>query len=301
MDSILRKNSLSSSTNLPFREVGGSTITFIGAGKVGTSLGIYFKEAGLDVRGYFSKSSESAEKASLLTDSMAYTDLKCLINESEIIWITTPDDAIESIARQISLLEINGQITFVHASGLLTSDVLDCLKKKGHRVCSAHPLLSFSDLPKAVQALKRTCFFIEGDEDDLTEIKTIFEKTSNIHHTINKKDKPAYHAGAVVLSNYLVTLVHASNQLFQLAGINTSEIGNATNNLLESVLENLKNKTPKDALTGPIKRGDAETIKKHLEVLEQNLPELTELYKVMGKETMRMIDMPSKSSMGDFW
>lgn len=261
---------------------------FIGAGKVGTSLGIYFKEAGLDILGYFSKSIESAEKASSLTGSTAYSDLESLINDSDIIWITTPDDAVEVVAEQISQLNIENKKTFVHASGLLTSDALDSLRKKGHHVCSAHPLLAFNEVLKAVQALKKTHFFIEGEENDLIEIEKIFEKTGNTFHQINKKDKSAYHAGATVLSNYLVTLVHASNQLFELAGINEHELSHATGVLLESVLENLHNKTPKDALTGPIKRGDAETVRKHLEVLEQNLPKLTELYKVLGKETMRM-------------
>ncbi len=289
MNSETKKTNLSNPFSSPFRGLGGSTMAFIGAGKVGTSLGIYFKEAGLNIQGYFSKSIESAEKASSLTGSTTYSDLESLINDSKIIWITTPDDAVEVVAEQISQLSIENKKTFVHASGLLTSDVLDCLRKKGHHVCSAHPLLAFNEVPKAVQALKKTHFFIEGEANDLIDIEKIFEKTGNTFHQINKNDKSAYHAGATILSNYLVTLVHASNQLFELAGINEHELSHATSVLLESVLENLQSKTPKDALTGPIKRGDAETIKNHLEVLEQNLPELTELYKVLGNETMNMI------------
>ena len=218
---------------------------FIGAGKVGTSLGVYFSEAGVDVRGYFSKSTESAENAAKLTQSAVYPDLESLINDNGIIWITTPDDAVETVAKQISQLKISDSKTFVHASGLLTSDALDSLRKKGHRVCSAHPLLAFSNISKAVEALKDTCFFIEGGKNELMEIKAVFRKTGNVFYEINKKDKPAYHAGAVVLSNYLVTLVHASGRLFELAGIKGHKFENAVSVLLYSVLDNLKDKAPK--------------------------------------------------------
>lgn len=264
--------------------------SFIGAGKVGTSLGIYFKENGLNIGGYFSRTAESAERASTLTHSTAYSNLECLVNNNQIIWITTPDDSIEKVAEQISGLNIKGTKTFIHASGSLTSDALGCLEEKGHRICSAHPLLAFSDIAKAVSALKDTAFFIEGQTDALTEIKKILAETGNSYHIIDKKSKPTYHAAAAVLSNYLVTLVYASNQLFDLVGINERTLGDASLVLVKSVLDNLQGKTPAEALTGPIKRGDAETVKRHLEVLEQNLPELTELYKVMGRETMRMIN-----------
>lgn len=264
--------------------------SFIGAGKVGTSLGIYFKENGLNIGGYFSRTAESAERASTLTHSTAYSNLECLVNNNQIIWITTPDDSIEKVAEQILELNIKGTKTFIHASGSLTSDALSCLGKKGHRICSAHPLLAFSDIAKAVSALKDTAFFIEGQTNALTEIKKILAETGNSYHIIDKKSKPAYHAAAAVLSNYLVSLVYASNQLFDVAGIDERTLGDASLVLVKSVLDNLQGKTPAEALTGPIKRGDAETVKKHLEVLEQNLPELTELYKVMGRETMRMIN-----------
>ena len=269
---------------------------FIGAGKVGTSLGIYFKEKGIEIRGYFSTSMLSAKNAAALTHSTPYSSPEKLINESEIIWITTPDDLIETVAIQISQLPVQGRKTFIHTSGLLTSDTLSCLTEKGHRVGSVHPLLAFSDIPKAVQALNKTCFFIEGDEEDLIEVEEIFKKTGNSSLRIEKENKPAYHAGACVLSNYLVTLVHASNQLFELAGVWKDELAHATNVLIESVVENLHDKSPEEALTGPIKRGDIETVKKHLQVLELNLPELTELYKALAKETMKIAPHLSKET-----
>lgn len=262
---------------------------FIGAGKVGSALGAYFQGNGIEIIGYFSKSIDSAVKASSRTGSRVFEDLKDIIDNSQFIWITTPDDVISEVAEEIARLEITGQKSFIHASGFLTTKVLKPLKDKGHKTYSIHPLLAFNNVESAVKMLPETTFFIETEEQNLDEIKAFFHKTKNRLIQIDKEQKPAYHVAAAVLSNYLVTLFHTANQLFELAGINKEELDKATTILVESVLENLQNKTTKDALTGPIKRGDKETVKKHLKVLEQNLPELTELYKVLGRETMKMI------------
>jgi predicted short-subunit dehydrogenase-like oxidoreductase (DUF2520 family) len=213
-----------------------------------------------------------------------------MVNESRFIWITTNDDAIESVANQIAELNIHEKKTFIHASGLKTSDVLISLKKQGHETCSVHPLLAFSTVEQAVKMLGNTTFFLEGEPDDLLGIKQVFEDKSLTFAEIKKEQKAAYHAGACMISNYLVTLVHASNQLFELAGISNHVLSPATNTLMASVLQNLEGKGPKEALTGPIKRGDVQTVKKHLEILAKELPRLTEVYKVLGKETMHMID-----------
>ncbi len=263
--------------------------SFIGAGKVGTSLGVFFKEKGINIVGYYSRTFENAKISASMTSSKAYQNLVDLVNESSIIWITTNDDAIESVADQIAELNISTQKTFIHASGLKTSDALISLKKQGHKICSVHPLLAFSEIEIAVSMLQNTTFFLEGEQDDLAEIKNLFEKKKLKFAEIKKEQKAAYHTGACMISNYLVTLVHASNQLFNLAGIPNDILSSATNTLIESALVNMKNKEPKEALTGPIKRGDSETVKKQMEIITNDLPELSELYKVLAKETMNMI------------
>lgn len=262
--------------------------SFIGAGKVGTSLGIFFKENGINILGYFSRTFENAEKSASLTSSKSFTELETLVNDSQFIWITTNDDEIENVANQIASLNISEIKTFIHASGLKTSDSLISLKKQGHKVCSIHPLLAFSEINQAVKMLKETTFFFEGEEVDLLKIKQIFESKNLKIAEIKKEQKAVYHAGACMISNYLVTLVHASNQIFNFVGIPNVTLNPATKVLIESVLKNLDGKENKDALTGPIKRGDRETVQKHIEILKNNLPELTDLYKILAKETMNM-------------
>ncbi len=264
-------------------------IAFIGAGKVGTSLGIYFKRNGYKIAGYFSRTTESATNAAALTDSETFDKLEQLATQCNTIWITTSDDAIESTARQLASLTLQEKKTIIHASGLLTTDSLHCLKEQGHYVCSAHPLLAFSNSKNAAEMLPKTYFFLEGDTKAVKDTELFFNKLGNNTVILNREQKTAYHTAVTMVSNYLVCLVNCANRIFDLAGIKENELRQAENVLMASVLNNLSNKAPKDALTGPIRRGDTETVKKHIELLENNLPDICMLYKALGRETMNMI------------
>ena len=95
-------------------------IAFIGAGKVSTALGLYFKDKGFEIQGYYSRNPKSAEKAAQLTRSCPCTSLDTLIGNSQMIWITTPDDQIKNVVQQISNLPIldKNKKLVLHASGV---------------------------------------------------------------------------------------------------------------------------------------------------------------------------------------
>lgn len=262
---------------------------FIGAGSVGTSLGLYFKERGVHITGYYSRTKASAQYAASLTGSYQYNDIASLLEECNMVWITTNDDAIEDVAKQIERISLLNKKSFVHASGLLTSALFESLSKQGHAICSAHPLMAFSAVELSVKMLANCSFFIEGNERGLEEMSQLFNKIGNKFVVIEEKDKIAYHAGAVIASNYLVTLIHKANQAFALADIDETDLQSALNVLLNSALENISQAKPQDALTGPIKRGDMQTVAKHLMVLESYEPELAKFYRYMALETMNML------------
>lgn len=265
------------------------TISFIGAGKVATALGIYFKQKGIEVSGYISQSASSAEKAAAITESKAFTNLSELLENSNVIWITTPDDKIESVAQQIAKTPISivDKKLIVHASGVHTTEILNSTKEAGYDIAAAHPLLAFSNVDDACQMLNDTWFAVE---EDTQLISNILHKCGNKTFNIEGDKKTLYHAAACVLSNYMVTLIDASQQIFAQTGLTKEDATSATLPLLESVLQNMIGKNAKDALTGPIKRGDATTIKMHLQSLTETMPEMVELYKMMGRMTMQMIN-----------
>ena len=265
------------------------TISFIGAGKVATALGIYFKQKGFEVSGYLSRSASSARNAASKTNSTSFSNLSELLENSNVIWITTPDDKIESVAQQVASTPISNadQKIIVHASGVHTAEILSATKRSGYNIAAAHPLLAFSDVDDASQMLNDTWFAVE---EDTQLISNILHKCGNKTFNIEGDKKTLYHAAACVLSNYMVTLMDASQQIFAHTGLSKEDATSATMPLLQSVVKNMQGKQNKDALTGPIKRGDASTVAMHINSLQKEMPEMVELYKMMGKMTMQMIN-----------
>lgn len=266
-------------------------IAFIGAGKVSTALGLYFKNNGFEIGGYYSRNYKSAQKAAGLTHSHFYASAGELINDSQMIWITTPDDQIEAVVQQIILLPAprKDEKLVLHASGAYPLSILNPLKENGYQTACAHPLLAFGDPVVAQEKLADVWFAIEKPEEDNGQLADFFKECGNQTFTVDHGKKSLYHAAACVLSNYLVTLLGTSYAIFEKSGMPRDNIHEATRPLLESVILNLKEKDLKDALTGPVKRGDKKTIRMHLKSLNAFMPEMTALYTLMGRKTMQLL------------
>lgn len=279
-------------------------ISFIGAGKVGSALGLYFIEKGLEVGGYYSRTYEHAERAALLTGTRAYTSIAELMSNSKMVWITVSDDALPQLAREIAQLDIPDEVkAFVHTSGVHSAEVLQPLKDAGFATYCAHPLMAFGQAEESALQLNEAYFTLdssmedageEGVEESLNKVdefmRGLFEKTGNHTLLVDSKKKELYHCAASVLSNYLVTLLNLAYDMFAESGMTKAEIKRATTPLLNSTLKNIaENEHMSDALTGAIKRGDGTTVAKHLATLQQHMPDKLSLYKALGRETMAMI------------
>jgi predicted short-subunit dehydrogenase-like oxidoreductase (DUF2520 family) len=265
-------------------------IGFIGAGKVGTSLGIFFKNNRLSLSGYFSRSKSSSQNAANLTKSRFFSDIPELIKASNLVLITTGDDQISSVVNQITQLScLTEKHTLIHTSGALSTDLFDPIKTTGCGLCSLHPIMSFSDITTAAQNLSSTVFTLEGNEKGLADVKKILEITANPYFIINKEHKVLYHAAACILSNYLVTLMDAGFELLKATGIAEDQITKAFMPLITATLGNIENSGTVNALTGPLVRGDENTIAKHVEAINTQTPEFLTLYQTMGLATIDMI------------
>lgn len=272
-------------------------ISFIGAGKVGLALGLYFKQKGFEIGGYYSKTYMHAGEAARLTESVAYTNIMELMKSSSVVWITASDDALLLLAREISQLAIPQHIkAFIHTSGVYSTEVLQPIRDAGCYTYCAHPLMAFGHASESVLQLNDAYFTIDTSTEKLKKneenyLTRFFEKTGNNTLQIDSKKKELYHCAASVLSNYMVTLLNMAYEMFAESGMTRTEIKKATAPLLKSTLNNIaKNEQMSDALTGAIKRGDATTVEKHIATLENYMPCKTKLYKELGKETMTMIE-----------
>lgn len=268
-------------------------IGFIGAGKVGKALGLYFRNRGLDISGYYSRTAASAQDAAELTRSKEFTTIKALAAASSVIFVTAPDQAFTEIDNEITAMLFEQQISketiWIHASGAHPSGYLTGIKQAGCAVASMHPLQSFGEPASSADRLSKTWFTLEGTEKAVHVAKMILYQTGNPFSLISTNNKPLYHAGACVISNFLVTLLDSGIRFFEAAGMNREHTLQAIDPLIEATLSNIREKGTINALTGPIVRGDVNTVSVHLKALEAGLPDELGFYKALAHKTIHML------------
>ncbi len=253
----------------------------IGTGIVGTVLAVLLEKAGMQCIGVNTRSRNSFERFRryLLIEHWELDDLTA---EADIIFITTQDQSIEEVAERLTQQKsIKPGQFWIHCSGSLQSNVMCKSPSLAVNYLSIHPLQAFANIDSALTQLAGTHFGIEGSNSLSEEMgRSIVLFLGGIPHPINPMNKTLYHAGAVVASNYLVSLVYLAVQLFEQAGIHKEEALESLLPLIVGSYQNIARVGLPCALTGPIARGDAEVVSKHL----QNMPSgLKDTYKGLGR------------------
>ena len=266
-------------------------ISIIGCGAVGKTLALALKRAGYTIAALASRSSESAEKAAALAGEGGVAAPVDAARSGDLVFITTPDSAIVSVCDDIA--EGGGfgaGQTVLHCSGALTAEVLRAAREQGAAVGALHPLQTFADPRKAAEMMSDTAFFFQGDDQASAAAEAIVAALRGRIFRIPAEGKPLYHAASAIASNYLVALVDAAVELMQRSGMEGGQEAalEALMPLIRGAVNNLDNAGLTKALTGPIARGDAETVRGHIEALEDSAPHMLELYRVMG---LRALDL----------
>lgn len=241
-------------------------IGFIGAGKVGTSLGKYLKLRGLNVSGYYDKLDELSLYSSKETASEQFVELSQMVEASDVLFVTANDDAIPAVWEKLRCLPIAGKYVF-HCSGALASDVFAGSEKLGSHVGSMHPVCAVKDNNSA-DAFFGKFFVLEGDEKGLEMLKMLMDKTENRYCVVGRTKKAKYHAAAVASSNLVCALAQMGEDWLTDCGFDSETAHEILIPLMKGNVDNLASKGCVEALTGPVERGDAGTVKKHLDVLE---------------------------------
>ena len=259
-------------------------IGFIGAGRVGCSLGKYFSLHGFFVSGYYSRSRKSSETASELTGSKVFDDPKDLIRESDMIFLTVPDGMIEQVTDDIMSFDLTGKI-LCHCSGAMSSEVFIRMDEYGGR-CSVHPLMAVSSKEHDIS---KAFFTIEGNEKAIAEVREILDRCGNTYQEIDKSHKIKYHAAAAVASNLVVGILDMAIEMLMECGFDKTKAMEALTPLATGNVNSVMEKGPKDALTGPVSRGDELTVNKHLQVLSDDEKEI---YRLLSLRLLRLAGLP---------
>ena len=257
---------------------------FIGAGTVGTALSVRLSSKGYQVIAVSSRSQTSARKlAQAVSGCRAFNNNQDVADTAELIFITTPDDTIASVASEIQWHR--GQ-SVVHCSGALSTDILESAKKLGAQVGAFHPLQTFAGVKQAIENIPGSTFAVEAEEPLLNTLKDIATALDGHWIKLKANDKVVYHAAAVIACNYLVTLVKLAADLWQSFNIPQSQATQALLPLIRGTIHNIDTVGIPQCLTGPIARGDIKTIKKHLDALQKVAPTLLSTYQELGLQTI---------------
>ena len=260
----------------------------IGAGMVGTAIGFLLKKADYKIVAIADKSSAALHRAEFYTGGKSYRKPQEVLCEADCILITTPDDLILSVCKDIARSPfIKGKYVF-HMSGAGGLDLLEPAKKAGAAVGSIHPLQSFSSIDNAIQNIPSSYFGITVDAKAKTKAEAIVLALGGKPIYISSKQKSLYHAAACVASNYLVSLLNVVESIYSSIGISEKDAKKAYLPLIYGSLKNIELSDSVSALTGPIARGDYGTIQKHVDSINANLPQYSSLYSSLGLITVNL-------------
>ena len=251
-------------------------------------MSIYFKENGLHIAGFFSSDLNHAGECASYTNSKAFESLRELVDGSDLIVISSKDWQISEKAQSIAKLGLDhsGKY-FMHLSGQKKSSEL---KPLGENILSLHPLMSFPDYKVDLSKIKQAYFFYEGSPSAMDMIKDLLKGLPNRLVEIDPLKKDLYHASAVFVSNFNSALIQIAVENMQILGINKKEAQSALMPLLASSYDNILALGYEQALTGPVKRGDAQTVASHLKALEGNAL----LYKLLSEKLLEIDGVDKK-------
>lgn len=256
-------------------------IGFIGAGKVGTALAEAVSRHGYRVPAVYSRSHASAAKLANATGQAPFVcDTPQIVADcSDLVFITTPDNAINEVARSIDWH--SGQ-NVVHCSGALTITALRSAIEDGAEASSFHPMQTFA----TTQTLNGVTIAIEGKGDLVEALTKLANDIGCRAVTVSSEEKSLYHISGVLASNYVVTLMSLAEDLWEAQGLSKSDAHRALITLLKGTVANIEENGIVKALTGPIARGDDTVVAKHLEDLAIKAPALLAVYRGLGQLTV---------------
>jgi predicted short-subunit dehydrogenase-like oxidoreductase (DUF2520 family) len=261
--------------------------SIVGAGRLGTSLGAALVRRGWRLALVVDKDARAArEGRRLIGAGRAAASLGASSRPGDVVIIAVPDDAVRRAAAALarSGVDWSGRTVF-HTSGLLPARVLAPLRARGARAASLHPVQAFPRKDTPAAAFKGITWGIEGDAEAVETAGTIVRALGGHVLLLAEKNKPLYHAACVLASNALVALEWTTADLMRAAGIEEAAAADMLMPLVQGTLQNVKNLGLEKALTGPILRGDAATVREHLAALGQ-IPGASEVYRVLGKRIL---------------
>jgi predicted short-subunit dehydrogenase-like oxidoreductase (DUF2520 family) len=272
------------------------SIAIVGAGNLGTALAVALREAGYQIesvvarmRGY------SLARARRLAK---FTGARAVLSSEEvkarILWLCVPDAEIAHAAASLCERFQERARVALHSSGALGSEILEPLRRRGAAVASVHPLMTF--VRRSRPSLAGVSFAIEGDPVAVGAARSIVRDLGGQSYPITREEKTAYHAWGTFASPLLTALLATTEEVAALAGVTKKA---ARERMLPILLQTIKNYGTFGAaagFSGPIVRGDLETVRGHLAVLRKaGVPR--EVYVALARAALEYLPAKKKTAL----
>lgn len=257
------------------------SLVVIGAGKVGQVLARRLQQAQqMQVIAVLNRSLASAAQAvQFIGAGQACATALDLPQADSYLLAVSDDQLLNAAALLGTQLDLHGKLIW-HCSGALAAAHLSMLAPRGALLASCHPVRSFADSAQAEAEFAGTLCACEGDAAALACLMPALQAAGAQVFSLQAQHKALYHAAAVMANNYLVSLLDSAGLAYQAAGIPADLARQLTLNLAQQGLANLHQFGPELALTGPVARGDWQTVLRHQQAL-QTYPELAALYQAL--------------------
>lgn len=254
----------------------------VGPGRAGTGLALAWARAGYDVRLHGRRPKPVPAPLSLTVGADGAPPP--WLSAVSVVVLAVPDDAVAPLARALARDgSVSANHVVLHLSGLLDHGALAALSKTGAALGSLHPLQTLVEPGQAPGHLRGAWAAVEGMPRAVATAERLARDIGLRPFQLRAEDKPKYHAGAVFASNYFVVMEAIAQDLLRSTGLSEADAWSALAPLVAGTLDNLRTRGPLAALTGPVARGDADSVARHLAALDGSR---RELYRGLGKAAL---------------
>jgi predicted short-subunit dehydrogenase-like oxidoreductase (DUF2520 family) len=256
-------------------------IFIVGGGRVGIALGALLRGAGLPLIGLWTRSAESAARATEMVGVQCFHGaFPEQVGRARVLVLAVQDPVVPAVAGALldgGLLR-EARVVFHCGGGQPASEALAPLADVAS-LGTLHPLVAVADPRQAMHALPAATFGVEGEPDARKTAHRLAAIIGASSFDLAAEEMGLYHAAAVIASNHPVALWNAALDLLVEAGLRRETARAALNALIRSTVGNVETLGLPEALTGPVRRGDRVTVQRHLDVLQARAPRLVPLYR----------------------
>ncbi len=264
------------------------TIAVIGPGRAGSALGRALHGTGYAVAAIFARRPERGQLLAAELGARLTRTPEGALDLADLTILAVPDDVIGPLAGDLAGAQCAGAgRAVVHLSGAQDRTPLLPLQQAGLHTGVFHAVQTFKTGADTVRNIPGTLFGIDADEPLAGALRAMAIALGGEPFDLRGVDRARYHAAAVFVANYPITLLAEARRLMEQSGVSAPTAQRALVQLLRGTLNNLNGGDPEDALTGPAVRGDGRTIQRHLAVLSDD-PDLQQLYRRLADRTLAL-------------